>query len=122
MCHLLLEILPHCRISLSLELISLQGNFWHASAQTPWLCVAMFQREVAISWLPSPKEKKKCWRVPLGGNKLMDILWIVYPFSRMQKTAPPNDENNRLYIVRNPNLNLRYVTICILWWEVYPGR
>ena len=72
MCHLLWEILPHWRISLSLELIFLQGNFWHASAQTPWLCVAMFQREVAISWLPSPEEKK-FGRVPRG-----NLWWIFF--------------------------------------------
>ena len=84
-------------------------------------------------------KRKKCWRVPLG-QLMMDLLWI-YPFSRMQIVTtkiitflgslltficrPITGWGVRskvsIYIVRNPNLNLRYVRICILWWEVDPG-
>ena len=85
------------------------------------------------------RREKKCWRVPLG-QLMMDLLWI-YPFSRMQIVTtkiitflgslltficrPITGWGVRskvsIYIVRNLNLNLRYVRICILWWEVDPG-
>ena len=59
MCHLLLEMLPHGR-SLHIQVLNLfyAGGSGKASAHPTELCVAMFQREVAISWLPSPEEKK----------------------------------------------------------------